>query len=81
MGVQSVTSMPKLLKGVEYLDLMALAGFNTNGIWPAWYNDQYMNNYRNHVDEARYPTNFDWVSAVFSPAPIKDNHVTYFRWK
>ena len=25
-GVQSVTSMPKLLKGVEYLDLMALAG-------------------------------------------------------
>jgi len=67
--------MPKILKGVEYLDLMALAGFNTNGIWPAWYNDQYMNNYRNHVDEARYPTNFDWVSAVFSPAPIKDNHV------
>lgn len=74
-GVQSVTTMPELLKGVEYLDLMALAHFNTNRTWPTWYNDEFMNNYRNKVDEQRYPTNFSWVDAVFSPAQIIDNHV------
>ncbi len=74
-GVQSVTTMPKLLKGVEYLDIMALAHYNTNKIWPSWYNDTYMDNYRNNVDPLRYPTDFDWVEAVFNPATIINNHV------
>lgn len=74
-GVQSVTTMPELLKGVEYLELKALAYYNTNRSWPAWYNDEFMNNYRNKVDEQRYPTDFSWVDAVFRPAQIKDNHV------
>lgn len=74
-GVQTVTTMPELLKGVEYLELMALAHYNTNRNWPTWYNDEYMNNYRNKVDEQRYPTNFSWVDATFRPAQIIDNHV------
>ena len=74
-GVQKVTTMPDLLKGVEYLELMALAHYNTNKDWPSWYNDEYMAPYRNNTDPNRYPTDFDWVSAVFSPAPIIDNHV------
>ncbi len=75
-GVQNVTVMPELLKGVEYLELRAQAHYNSNnGIYPSWYNDQYMDNFRNNVDPMLYPTDYDWISDVFSPAIIADNYI------
>lgn len=75
-GVQNVTQMPELLKGVEYLELRAQAHANSNnGVYPSWYNDEYMDNFRNNVDPMLYPTDYDWVSDVFSPANIVDNYI------
>ncbi|SHE65589.1 TonB-linked outer membrane protein, SusC/RagA family [Mariniphaga anaerophila] len=76
-GVQSVTTMPDLLKGVDYLELKAEAYYNTNGSYPDFYlNEEYMNNYRNKVDPQRYPTDQTWADVLFQPADIIDNHVT-----
>lgn len=75
-GVQEVTEIPKLLKGVEYLELRAQAQANSNGgIFPSWYTDEYMNLFRNNVDPILYPTDYDWVSDVFQTATIIDNHI------
>ncbi|MBS2212700.1 TonB-dependent receptor [Carboxylicivirga mesophila] len=75
-GVQQVTEMPDILKGVEYLELRAQAEANSNnGQYPTWYNDEYMYNYRNNVDPMMYPTDYDWISDTFRSAAIYDNHV------
>ena len=75
-GVQSVTTMPEMLKGVEYLELMAEANYNTNNAYPAWYNDEFMDPYRNNTDPERYPTDKVWSDIIFQPANIIDNHVS-----
>ncbi len=75
-GVQQVTSMPKLLTGLEYLEARAEAYLNANGSYPDWYNNtNYMDYFRNEVDPYLYPTDYDWIDATFRPANIIDNHV------
>jgi TonB-linked SusC/RagA family outer membrane protein len=76
-GVQQVTTMPKLLTGLEYLEASAEASFNANGSYPTWYTDpNYMNRFRNKVDPYLYPTDYDWIDATFRPANIVDNYVS-----
>ena len=75
-GIQQVTSMPKLLTGLEYLESSAEAYLNANGNYPDWYNNpNYMDYFRNEVDPYLYPTNYDWIEATFRPANIIDNHI------
>ena len=75
-GVQGTTSMPKLLKGVEYLNLYAEALKNSNGSYPSWFTDTaYMNKFRNHVDENLYPTNYEPYDEIFKPARISNHYV------
>lgn len=74
-GVQEATSLPKVLEGIEYLDQKALAYKNTNGSYPGWYTEEYMNNYRNRVDEYMYPTNYSWMDDVYKAAPMTDHYI------
>ncbi|CAL1519685.1 TonB-dependent receptor [Chitinophaga sp. MM2321] len=75
-GQQRVTSMPKVLQGLDYLELKAEAYKNTNERYPTWYTDKYMDNYRNNVDPIMFPLDFDWVSALFKPAGMHDHYVS-----
>ncbi len=73
---QQVTSMPKVLQGLDYLELKAAAYKNTNGRFPTWYTDQYMDNFRNNVDPIMFPLDVNWVSALFKPAAMTDHYVS-----
>jgi len=75
-GIQKATSLPKVLTGLDFLELSAEAYYNTNKNYPAWYNEKYMNNYRNHVDEYMFPTNYNWIDDVFRVAQMTDHHVS-----
>lgn len=74
-GVQNATSLPKVLKGTNYLEMKAEAYRNTNNLWPSWYTEEYMSNYRNHVDEFMYPTNYDWLDDTYRIAQMTDHYV------
>lgn len=76
VGVQKATSLPDVLKGIDYLDLKAEAYKNTNKSWPTWYTEEYMNNYRNHVDEYMYPTNYSWMDDTYHTAMITDHYMS-----
>jgi len=73
---QQVTSMPKVLQGLDYLELKAAAYKNTNGRFPTWYTDQYMDNFRNNVDPVMFPLDVNWVSALFKPAGMMDHYIS-----
>lgn len=75
-GVQKVTSMPEVLKGLDYLDLSAKAYYNINGRNPSWYTDEYMDNFRNNVDPVVYPLDFDWGDFLLRPARMHDHYVS-----
>ncbi|MFT3947614.1 MAG: TonB-dependent receptor [Agriterribacter sp.] len=75
-GVQRVTSMPEVLKGLDYLELSAKAYYNINGRNPAWYTDEYMDNFRNNVDPIAYPLDFDWSDFLLRPAGMHDHYVS-----
>lgn len=75
-GVQQVTSMPEVLKGLDYLNLSAKAYYNINGRNPAWYTDEYMDNFRNNVDPMVYPLDFDWGDFLLRPARMHDHYVS-----
>ena len=75
-GIQEVTKIPELLKGVEFLDLQAQAQANSNGgIVPSWYTDEFMDRYRNNIDPILYPTDYDWASDIFVSAKIIDHYM------
>lgn len=75
-GLQKATSLPDVLKGIDYLELKAEAYRNTNNMWPTWYTDEYMNNYRNHVDEYVYPTNYSWLDDTYRAAQMTDHYLS-----
>lgn len=76
-GVQHTTSLPDVLKGLDYLELKAETYKNSNnGNEPSWYTDQYMNNYRNHADEFMYPTNYSWLDETFRAAQMTDHYIS-----
>jgi TonB-dependent starch-binding outer membrane protein SusC len=75
-GVQKVTSMPEVLKGLDYLELSAKAYYNINGRNPTWYTDEYMDNFRNNVDPIVYPLDFDWGDFLLRPARMHDHYVS-----
>lgn len=75
-GIQKVTSMPEVLKGLDYLNLSAQAYHNINGRYPAWYTDEYMDNFRNNVDPILYPLDFNWNDFLLRPAPMQDHHLS-----
>lgn len=74
-GLQKATSLPNVLKGIDYLELKAEAYRNTNNAWPTWYTDEYMDNYRNHVDEYMYPTNYSWLDDTYRTAQMTDHYI------
>lgn len=74
-GLQNATSLPNVLKGIDYLEMKAEAYRNTNNTWPTWYTDNYMDNYRNHVDEFMYPTNYSWLDDTYRTAQMTDHYV------
>ncbi len=75
-GIQKATSLPSVLKGLDFLELKAEAYRNTNGNDPNWYTDEYMNNYRNHVDEYMYPTNYSWLDETYRFASMTDHYLS-----
>lgn len=74
-GLQKATSLPDVLKGIDYLEMKAEAYRNTNNALPTWYTDEYMNNYRNHVDEFMYPTNYSWLDDTYRTAQMTDHYI------
>lgn len=74
-GLQKATSLPDVLKGIDYLEMKAEAYRNTNNSWPTWYTEDYMSNYRNHVDEYMYPTNYSWLDDTYRTAQMTDHYV------
>lgn len=75
-GLQKATSLPKVLKGIDFLEMQAEAYRNTNNTWPTWYTEKYMDNYRNHVDEFMYPTNYSWLDDTYRTAQMTDHYVS-----
>lgn len=74
-GLQKATSLPNILTGIDFLEMKAEAYRNTNQVWPTWYTDAYMDNYRNHVDEFMYPTHYSWLDETYRTAQMTDHYL------